>query len=46
MSSEDAELQAHYGQGKEWDRLDDPKGVVELERIRRFCSGGFLPHRR
>jgi hypothetical protein len=32
MSSEDAELQAHCGQGKEWDRLGDRTGAVELER--------------
>lgn len=44
--SEDAELQAHYAQGREWDRLDDPKGVVEFERTRRFCSDDFLPRRR
>jgi SAM-dependent methyltransferase len=34
MGSEDAELQAHYAQGREWDRLDDPKGVVEFERTK------------
>jgi SAM-dependent methyltransferase len=34
MSSEDAELQAHYAQGKEWDRLGDPTGAVELERTK------------
>ncbi len=34
MGSEDAELQAHYSHGREWDRLDDPKGVVEFERTK------------
>ena len=34
MGSEDAELQAHYSQGREWVRLDDPKGVVEFERTK------------
>ena len=34
MGSEDAELQAHYSQGREWDKLDDPKGVVEFERTK------------
>ena len=29
MGSEHAELQAHYAQGKERDRLGDPKGVVD-----------------
>ena len=35
---EHAELQAHYAQGKEWDRLDDPKGVVEFERTKEILQ--------
>jgi SAM-dependent methyltransferase len=34
MGSEDAEIQAHYAQGKEWARLGDPKGAVEFERTK------------
>jgi hypothetical protein len=34
MGSEDAGIQAYYMQGREWDRLDDPKGVVEFERTK------------
>jgi SAM-dependent methyltransferase len=34
MGSEDAEIQAHYAQGKEWERLGDPKGAVEFERTK------------
>jgi hypothetical protein len=29
MGFEDAELRAYYAQGKERDRLGDPKGVVD-----------------
>ena len=34
MGSADAEMQAHYAHGKEWDRLGDPKGAVEFERTK------------
>ena len=35
---EDAELRAHYAQGREWDRLDDPNGVVEFERTKEILQ--------
>jgi SAM-dependent methyltransferase len=38
MSSEDAELRAHYAQGKEWDRLRDPTGAIEFERTREILQ--------
>jgi SAM-dependent methyltransferase len=38
MGSEDAELRAHYAQGREWDRLDDPNGVVEFERTKEILQ--------
>jgi SAM-dependent methyltransferase len=34
MGSEDAEMQAHYAQGKEWARLGDRKGALEFERTK------------
>jgi hypothetical protein len=34
MSSEDAEMRAYCTQGRERDRLDDPKDVVEFERTK------------
>jgi SAM-dependent methyltransferase len=38
MGSEHAELQAHCAQGREWDRLDDPKGVVEFGRTKEILQ--------
>jgi SAM-dependent methyltransferase len=38
MGGEDAELQAHYALGKEWDRLADPTGVVEFERTKEILQ--------
>jgi SAM-dependent methyltransferase len=38
MSSEDAEMRAYYAQGRERDRLDDPKGVVEFERTKEILQ--------
>jgi hypothetical protein len=38
MGSEDAELQAHYVQGKEWDRLDDPKSAIGFERTKEILQ--------
>jgi SAM-dependent methyltransferase len=38
MGSEDAEMRAYYAQGKEWDRLGDPKGVVEFERTKEILQ--------
>jgi len=38
MGGEDAELQAHYALGKEWDRLGDPTGVVEFERTKEILQ--------
>jgi hypothetical protein len=38
MGSEDAEMRAYYAQGREWDRLGDPKGVVEFERTKEILQ--------
>src|SRR6478672_9614982 len=38
MGGEDAELQAHYAQGKEWERLGDPTGVIEFERTKEILQ--------
>src|SRR5829696_1797942 len=38
MGSEHAELQAHYAKRREWERLDDPKGVVEFERTKEILQ--------
>jgi len=38
MGSEDAELRAYYAQRTEWDRLGDPKGVIEFERTKEILQ--------
>jgi SAM-dependent methyltransferase len=38
MGSEDAEMRAYYAQGRERDRLDDPKCVVEFERTKEILQ--------
>jgi SAM-dependent methyltransferase len=38
MGFEDAEMLAYYAQGKEWDRLGDPKGLVEFERTKEILK--------
>jgi hypothetical protein len=38
MGSEDAGLRAYYAQRKEWDRLCDPKGVIEFERTKEILQ--------
>src|SRR5687767_14377891 len=38
MGSEDAEMRAYCAQGREWDRLGDPNGVVEFERTKEILQ--------
>jgi hypothetical protein len=38
MGLEDAELRAYYAQGKERDRLGNPKGAVEFERTKEILQ--------
>jgi SAM-dependent methyltransferase len=43
VGSENAEIQARYAQGKEWDRLGDAKGAIEFERTKEILGRRLPP---
>jgi SAM-dependent methyltransferase len=43
VGSENAEIHAHYAQGKEWDRLGDAKGAIEFERTKEILGRRLPP---